>query len=131
MNKKQLIEAWLGAKSAEAEAAALRRSIEADLAVLMPAASTEQSVTDRVDGYRVVVKYGVTRKVDTEKLQALWGDLPPKAQDAFRWRAEVATPKLRALQEFMPADYARLAEIITVTPSKPSVAIDILEPEAA
>lgn len=116
--------AWLDAKRQEQEANARRVDIEQQIAAKLPPAETEQSVAQLVGDYRVTVKYGVTRKVDTEALQELWQELTPQAQQCFKWKADVTLPKLRALKDMLPQVYAKLAPIIETKPSKPSVSIE-------
>ena len=120
--------AWLMAKEREAAANAERLQVEQQLVALLPGES-EGTTSQIVSDYRVSVRYGVTRKVDSDKLRELWADLPSKAQEAFKWSAAVALPKLRALQEYMPAEYARLAAVIETKPSKASVSVDLVEKE--
>lgn len=129
-NLETLTAEWLAAKADENAANKRRGEIEAQITALLPV-STEGTVNAQVGEYRIGVRYGVTRKVDTEKLQAMWGQLGAKAQDCFKWKADVALPKLRALQEYVPAEYTKLAAVIEAKPSKPSVSIEVHEREAA
>jgi hypothetical protein len=118
-----LTRSWLKLKQAEADAASARLAVEQRICALLPATTPESTTKSAVDGYAISVRYGITRKVDSEKLQAMWGQLPPKAQEAFRWKADVVLPKLRALMDFLPAEYSKLAECVEAKPSKPSVMI--------
>ena len=123
--------AWLKAKENEAAANAERLKIEAQIVALLPHDSAEGSESKAVGDYKVAVRYGVSRKVDSDALQRLWPSLSAKAQEVFRWKADVATPKLRALQEYVPAEFAKLAAIIETKPSKPSVSIELADKEVA
>lgn len=122
--------AWLKAKENEAAANAERLQIEQQIVAMLPG-EIEGTASREVSDYRVSVRYGVTRKVDTTRLQAMWDTLPAKAQEAFRWKADLVLPKLRALQEYMPTEYARLAAAIETKPAKPSISIELVEREAA
>lgn len=122
---------WLEAKAAEAKANATRVAVEMMIAAELPAHGPEDTRKAELDGFRVAVRYGVTRKVDTEKLQAMWDELPAKAQEAFKWKADVSLPKLRMLQEFMPVDFAKLAAAIETKPAKPSISVEVVEKAAA
>lgn len=104
-----------------------RRALEDQIAEMLPTDALEGSISCEVGDYRIAVKRGLTRSVNTPKLQEMWETLPPKAQEAFRWSAAVALPKLRALQEYMPADYARLAAVIETKPARPAVTVDLIE----
>jgi hypothetical protein len=59
----------------------------------------------------------MTRSVDSEKLQAIWGDLTPEQQGAFKWKPEVT---LTGLKKVPTEQMTKLAEVITTKPSKPS-----------
>lgn len=122
--------AWIMAKQHEDAARAERLAIEQQIVAALPGAHPEAIRLQVVGGYRVAVKYAVTRRVDSERLQAMWGELPPQAHGAFRWKAEVALPKLRALQELLPDVYAQLVPAIEAKPAKPSVTIELAK-EAA
>lgn len=128
----ELVAAWRAAKAAEQAANAARLDVERQmLALIPPPEGNEGTVSMVVADCKVSVCYGVTRSVDTEALQAMWDTLPAKAQEAFAWKASVSTPKLRALQEYMPTEYSRLAAVVGTKPSKPAVSVDELAREVA
>lgn len=104
-----------------------RRALEDQIAEMLPADAIEGSISREVGDYRIAVKRSLTRSVNTPKLQEMWATLPPKAQEAFRWTAAVALPKLRALQEYMPAEHAKLAAVIETKPARPAVTVDLIE----
>lgn len=122
--------AWMKAKKHEAAANAEHLQIEQQLVAMLPGES-EGTTSQVVSDYRVSMRYGVTRKVDSDKLRDMWSDLPAEAQDAFRWSAAVALPKLRALQELRADLYGRLAAVIETKPAKASVSIELVEKEVA
>lgn len=120
----QLAAAWQQAKADEHAANARRVEIEQQICAALPAAEAEQTRHVDADGVRITVRYGMTRKVDSDALQALWASLPATAQAAFRWAASPVLPKLRALQELQPETYRLVAPAIEAKPSKPSVSIE-------
>lgn len=131
-NMAALVSAWQKAKAAEAAANLERLDIERQMVAQIPAPEgNEGSVSLVVDDFKLAVRYGVTRSVDTAKLQAAWDSLPAKAQEAFTWKASVSTPKLRALAEYMPAEYAKLASFVEAKPSKPTVSVEAIEKAVA
>lgn len=122
-----LTASWLKLKQAEADAASARLAVEQRMCALLPGQTAECTSVGQIPGFKVSVRYGVSRKVDSDALQAMWDSLPPKAQEAFRWKADVAMPKLRALMEYLPAEYTKLAAVIEAKASKPSVCVDAVE----
>lgn len=131
MNIAELTAAWLTAKADENAANKRRLEIEAQIVAALPPTAPEASVSAKIGDYAISVRYGVTRKVDADKLGAMWDELPAKAREAFKWTAAPVLPKLRGLMEYAPAEYARVAACIEAKPSKPSVSVDVLEKEAA
>lgn len=131
-NMAELVSAWQKAKAAESAANVERLEIERLMVAQIPAPeNNEGTVNMTVGDFKVGVRYGVTRSVDSEKLQATWDSLPAKAQEAFTWKASVSAPKLRALAEWAPADYQKLVACVEVRPSKPSVSVEQIEREVA
>jgi hypothetical protein len=118
-----LVAQWTAHKNAENEAKARRIAVELKMAAMMPADHVEARVKADVEGMRVTIEYGVTRKVDAEKLGALWDALPPKTREAFKWEAKPVLSVLRGIQDHTPAAYAIVATCITTTPAKPSVSV--------
>jgi hypothetical protein len=126
---KALTHAWLEAKADEAKANAHRVEIEQQMAALLPSKTPEETVKAEAAGYRIAVKYGLTRSVDSTALQDIWDSLTEKAQAAFSWKASIKVGELRKVQEFLPAEYAKLATAIESKPAKPSVSVEMLEKE--
>lgn len=116
----ELKAAWLSAKAAERAANEQRLLIEASILELMPS-QAEGTVTDKDSG--ISVGFKVTRKADTESLQADWMQLPLKVQSAFTWKADVSAKQIKAIQELDPAAFEVAAKYITSTPAKPSITI--------
>ena len=71
----------------------------------------------------MTVTFKVTRKVDTEALQASWDKLSKNAQAAFRWSADVNTSTFKAIQDLDEVTFSTVAAYVTTTPAKPSIAI--------
>jgi hypothetical protein len=120
---RKLTKDWLKAKTDEKTANERRLLVEQQIAAVLPSQASEDTRHAEVDGHKVSVKYGVTRKVETEKLQANWDKLSPMAQAAFKWKADVTLPKLRALQDMLPDEYAGICAYIETKPSKPAVTV--------
>lgn len=118
-----LVAAWTECKNAENEAKARRIAVEQRMTALMPCDAAEGRTRADVDGMRVTIEYAVTRKVDADKLGALWDALPPKTREAFKWEAKPVMSVLRGIQDHTPAAYAIVATCITTTPAKPSVSV--------
>lgn len=114
----ELAAAWRAAKVAEVAATEERRRIEEEMLALMPH-KDEGSVTQ--DG--VTATYKMTRKVDTDALQADWNKLTDSIQQCFRWKADVDTKTLRAVQQLDSDAYRIAANYITTTPAKPAITI--------
>lgn len=124
---KSLTLALVLAKDEERALIERRRALEDQIAEMLPTDALEGSISCEVGDYRIAVKRSLTRSVNTPKLQEMWETLPPKAQEAFRWTAAVALPKLRALQEYLPAEHAKLAAVIETKPARPAVTVDLIE----
>lgn len=116
----ELKTAWLAAKAAEAAAQQERRAIEDAMLAMLPS-KTEGTVTDKDSG--ITAAFKVTRKVDTQALQARWATLPGRAQEAFTWKAEASAKQLKALAEFDEASYQAASEFITTTPARPVISV--------
>lgn len=69
------------------------------------------------------ITWKVTRKVDTEALQAAWPSISANAQKAIKWKADVDLRTLRSLQDMDADGYGQLANFITATPAKPAITL--------
>lgn len=115
-----LIERLRKAKAEEASARDARVAIEEEiLAHFMPPESGEGSKSEGA----LSVAWKLTRKVDTDALQAAWADLPANTQKAFRWKGDIDLKQLRALQDLDAASYAAAAKFITTSPAKPAITL--------
>lgn len=119
----QLAAAWQAAKADEKAANARRLEIEEQIVDLFPV-GVEGTDTIEHDGIKVKVTHKLVRSVDTKSLQAHWNSLSAFAQDVFTWKAELAMPALRRLQENHPDLYPSIAVFITSKPAKPSITVE-------
>lgn len=122
---KQLAAARLEAKKAEDAAIAARRAIDEQISTLLAdPAKTEGTVTEKLEGVKVSVTYGITRKLDTKALQTAWNTLPEPVQKCINWKAEVSTTKFRDLEKDA---VLVLSTYMESKPSTPSVKVEITE----
>jgi hypothetical protein len=108
------------AKAAETAAMARRLAIEADLVGLFAVPEGGEG-THKDEEFSITWK--LTRKVDTEAVQAAWNALAANTQKAFRWKADIDLKNLRALQELDLGAYRKAAEFITTSPAKPAITL--------
>lgn len=116
----QLVSALREAKTLEDRAKANRLAIEEQIIALVPPCDGLEGTT-KLAG--LTITYKVTRKVDSDALFAAFNTLNEHAQKAFRFKAEVALTQFRALQEFDPAEFNKVAAYVTTTPAKPSITL--------
>lgn len=116
----ELSAAWLACKRAEDEAKAHRYEVEAQIAALMPGGD-ESTTAAKLDFVKVTVTRKLTRSVDTPALQEHWSFLPPQAQAAFTWKADVSLSALRKLDADAAAQVARF---VTTKPAKAGVKVE-------
>lgn len=90
-----LIRARIRAKRDEDAAIERRREVDQAILGLLPSCSA----TTRVGDVKVVTTYGVTRKVDSDKLKAAFAELTAVLQGVFRWKAEVNEAAFKALDD--------------------------------
>ena len=115
-----LIASLKAIKQQEASIAEQRMAIESQILTHYPE-KVEGSITDKENCINIV--YGLTRKVDSNVLQSVWGSLSENLQKAFVWEAKVAVRTIKALQEFDPKGYAQICNFITSTPRKPTITL--------
>ena len=123
LNLESLAADFAAAKEDEAAAVSRRRAIGEQIAALLKDRD-EGSRTERAGNLKVTVTYKMDRKVDSTKLQGMWPNLSAHAQEAFKWSADVAIAKLRALQEFRPDEYAFVAGCITAKEGAAQVKVE-------
>lgn len=120
-----LIQARIAAKRNEDQAATTRKAIDLQIAELFrPDIEGEGSTSQKFEGLaKVTVKFGTTRKVDTEKLQSDWVELSPEVQACFKFDAELKLPLFRDLPD---AGKASVSDYVTSKPATPSVTVELI-----
>lgn len=119
----QVLPTWMQAKEDERKAVEYRRELDKMIQALLPK-KDEGSVTETNGDFKVSVTYKLTRTLDTEKLQASWGQLPAAAQGSIKWKAELSTSIFRTLSD---EDRASLSAYITTKPASPSVSVEFVK----
>lgn len=125
----QLTKQLLQAKQDEWNAIDARRKIEADLLKLLPE-KDEGTINQDEGRYRITVRFGITRKVDSGALLADWNSLGVIEQSAFEWKPQLKTVDYKALEK-NPAAFAKVAKYVTATQAKPSISIKVMQEETA
>lgn len=117
-----LAAAWLQAKADEDAAKARRYEIEKEIVAAVP---VKEGCAARVDdaGLRISVIHKLVRAIDTDAVRSAWDTIPPAAQAALRWKADLDARAYRALPE---QDAQRLAPFITTKPAKPAVKVEAI-----
>jgi hypothetical protein len=119
----QVLPSWMQAKEDERKAIEHRRSLDNIVRSLLP--TKDEGTVSQDDGnYKAVVTYKLDRKLDTSALQVDWSSLPPKAQDAIKWKAELSTTAFRSLSD---DEKSSLSKYITTKPASPSVSVELKE----
>ena len=125
MTLQELARQRILAKAIEDNAVAERRKIDKQIAdLLLDPSKPEGTVSQAPEGFKVTVTYGVTRKLDTKKLQSDWTNLPPAVQDSIKWKAELATTKFRDLDKDA---VLVLSTYMETKPSAPTVEVKAAE----
>lgn len=119
MNIDQLADQWQQYKIIEQTAAANRKAIEQQMQELIDI-KLEGSTTEETDHFEIKVVGKVTRSLDADLLQEDWQNLPKAVQDCVKWKPQVDTKSLRALEAI---DDMTLARYMTTKPAKPSFSI--------
>ena len=102
---------WLALKHEEKMLQARRRAVEDEL--LMHVAAVPEGTVHLND--RIKIQFKLTRKVDSDALDAIWDKLPDNIQDAFEWEA---TPVLKNLRK-VEGD-VRIKDIVTEIAGRPT-----------
>ena len=118
-----LCEQWLNAKNAETVAVENRRRIEDELKAAMALADDAEGTFTRKDGgFIIKATARLTRKVDSEQLQALAAEhgLTEHLSSLFRWKPELSMKEWKAAA---PEITGPLSGAITTTAGRPSFTI--------
>jgi hypothetical protein len=86
---------WLALKHEEKMLQARRRAVEDEL--LMHVAAVPEGTVHLND--RIKIQFKLTRKVNSDALDAIWDKLPDNIQDAFEWEAKPILKELRKVQD--------------------------------
>lgn len=119
MNIDQLADQWQQQKLIEKAAAEKRKAIELQMQELIDI-KLEGSTTEETDHYTIKTVGKVTRTLDADLLQEDWQNLPKAVQDCVKWKPQVDTKSLRALEAI---DNMTIARYMTTKPAKPSFSI--------
>ena len=121
---KELCRQRVLAKKAEDEAVAARKAIDADIAKLMRTPGlTEGTASEKLEGFKVSVSYGITRKLDTKKLQADWDKITAPVRACINWKADLSTTAFRALDQ---DNLLALSNYMESKESSPTVKVELL-----
>ena len=86
---------WLVLKREEKTMQARRREVEDEL--LMHIANPKEGTVHLND--RIKIQFKLTRKIDSDALDAIWDKLPDNIQAAFSWEAKPVAKELRKVQD--------------------------------
>jgi len=117
----QLIQQYLEAKRAEAEAEARRVELGAAIATKL-GAPAEGSKTHEVGAWKVTVKQPVNRKVDWTIFDEVVARHPGQSAPVVVKR-ELDTKGIHWLQENQPDFYREIAKAITATPGRVQIEV--------
>lgn len=117
-----LVAEWFEAKRVELKAIEARRAIDTKIVALMPK-KDEGSESKVVGLFKVIVTFGINRKVDSKKLDAGWGALSETVRAAFRRSYDVAAKEYKALSG---ADLTAAIDFVESKPASPSVKIEVV-----
>jgi len=120
---KVLVEAWVAAKKAEAEAVEWRRRVEDSLLQLL-GISGQFEGTENLDiaGHKVKVVGRMNRKIDAERLQEIAAEhgLSQHLSALFRWKPEINSAIWKSTD---PSITTPLLGAVTTSPGRPSFSI--------
>lgn len=117
-----LAKRWYTAKQREAELAAERLAIEAELAGLVESRSDGQ-VTSRIDGWKITVKCPINRTIDADAWEAIKEQIPTDLQPV-KTKLAVDEKGCRYLAAEKPDIWAICSKAITEKPGKPGFTIE-------
>lgn len=124
MTIEQLVAARIAAKREEDKAVEARREIDAQIAAILADPGKPEGAVSRKldDGTKVTATFTMTRKVDSDKLQADWAKLPLDVQNIFKWKADVSVTEMRKLEGTAVTTAARYYE---TKPGSTSIKIEV------
>ena len=102
---------WLALKHEEKLLQARRREVEDEL--LTYTATVPEGTVHLNDSIKIQFK--LTRKIDSDALDAIWDKLPDNIQNAFEWEAKPVLKELRKVE-----NDARLEGIVSESVGRPT-----------
>jgi len=117
-----LADAWVKAKAAEAEANALRVSIEAEI-IAITGAKDEGRETHTLPNHKLTVIGKLTYKAEFEPLHELTEQWPDQFQ-VIKYEPKLNEPQIRKIREMRPDLYRQIAQHLTVKPAKTGINIE-------
>ena len=102
---------WLVLKREEKTMQARRREVEDEL--ITHVATVPEGTVHLND--RIKIQFKLTRKVDSDALDAIWDKLPENIQGAFEWEAKPVLKELRKVK-----NDARLEGIVSESAGRPT-----------
>ena len=115
-----LVSALRHAKAEEAQATARRLNVESEIVSRF---AVPEGGEGTVKDEEFSIAFKVSRKVNTEALQAAWAVLNDNTKKAFKWSADVDLKQFRALNDLDP-DNAFIAQgFVTTKPAKPAITL--------
>lgn len=118
-----LAKAWQAAKLAEKTANAQRVAIETQIAELV-GVKEEGTTSAECDGFKIKTVGKLTRSLDSDGLQADWDSLPTEVQSCIKWKADLDTKTLKALESMRDDLIPVIARYMTTKPAKASVSVE-------
>jgi hypothetical protein len=119
-----LYQQWLDAKAAEKAATAVRIAVEDQILMQHPPPEEGQNTFDE-DGFKVVVKQEINRKLDDKAWEMVRDQIPEKLRPIeYVESLKLDVKGLRWLRENEPGFYKLVAQCVTEKPSKPNIKIE-------
>lgn len=120
-----IAEEILAARRAEKAAAERRIELEKEMIALL-GIMEEGSKTHTLDGYKVVIKQDIDRKIDWSVYDQIADRIPASLQPV-KIKRDVDPTGVKYLKNNEPDLYAVLVPALTVKPAKPSVTVTRIE----
>ena len=121
----ELVAARIEAKRKEDEAIAARRELDEMISLQLSTGKAEGTESLKLPemGVKVTVTYGITRKVDSDKLKAEWEYLSADLQGAFKWKADLSVSALRKIEG---DNLVTVSKYFESKPAAPSVKVELI-----
>ena len=121
----ELVAARIEAKRAEDAAIAARRELDEMISLQLSSGKAEGTESMKLPemGVKVTVTYGVTRKVDSDKLKDEWQNLSADLQGVFKWKADLSVSALRKMEG---DNLVTVSKYFESKPAAPSVKVELI-----